>query len=260
MSLRGVAGVGPYGIVGLLCVGGVLGEANLSTKEEAASPRAWVSGPHAYAGRAPYAQAASGQGEASADRLRLGPDGARVCARPARAGRRVRRVYRQGSRRSTALLDLHHRPNGLGIVRLGLVVGRRFGRATQRNRLRRQLREAVRAQREHITTDADLVVVPRETAARAAYSDLRTALAAALGAAGLLTRDRGATEGDEANTPIAHCRVQTVCLSTPPAGLPLLSVLLRVRRRGDRTPWPDARGDPDGAPHRTLSPVPPRRL
>jgi ribonuclease P protein component len=97
-----------------------------------------------------------------------------------------RRVYREGARRATRLLVLHARPNGLDSVRLGLVVGRRFGRATRRNRLRRQLREAVRSEGRRIASSVDLVVSPRETAAGAAYSDLRAAVAAALGAAGLL--------------------------------------------------------------------------
>lgn len=97
-----------------------------------------------------------------------------------------RRVYREGSRRSTPLLVLHARPNGLGAVRLGLAVGRRFGRAVRRNRLRRRLREAVRADYLRITTGVDLVLVPREAAARAMYRDLRAAALTALGAAGLL--------------------------------------------------------------------------
>lgn len=101
-----------------------------------------------------------------------------------------RRVYREGARRSTALLVLHVRPNGLAVVRLGLAVGRRFGRAVQRNRLRRRLREAVRAHARRIGAGVDLVVVPREAAVTATYDHLRAAVSAALSAASLL-EERG---------------------------------------------------------------------
>jgi len=60
--------------------------------------------------------------------------------------------------------------------------------------LRRRLREAVRAHYLRITTGMDLVLVPREAAARAVYTDLRAAVSNALDAAGLLDRlggDRG---------------------------------------------------------------------
>ncbi len=97
-----------------------------------------------------------------------------------------RRVYREGSRFSTALLILHARPNsGIG-VRLGLVVGRRFGRAVERNRLRRRLREVVRAYRQDIVRGVDLVVVPRKAAAQATHGDLREAVWSALEGVGLL--------------------------------------------------------------------------
>lgn len=70
---RALLGQGPYGIVCLFCAGGVLSETHLPTKEAAAPSGARVSGPHAHTRRTPHAPASSGQGEASADRFRLGP-------------------------------------------------------------------------------------------------------------------------------------------------------------------------------------------
>jgi ribonuclease P protein component len=96
-----------------------------------------------------------------------------------------RRVYREGVRRANALLVVHARPNRLGTVRLGIVVGRRFGRAVRRNRLRRRLREAVRAGRRRLRGGVDLVVVPREGAAAAGLPELRAAIEDALAATGL---------------------------------------------------------------------------
>lgn len=96
-----------------------------------------------------------------------------------------RRVYREGSRCTTALLVLHARPNGTECVRLGLVVSRRFGGAVARNRVRRRLREVIRAEHWRIRIGADVVVVPRRAAAAAGYADLRGAVGVALARAGM---------------------------------------------------------------------------
>lgn len=93
-----------------------------------------------------------------------------------------RRAYREGARRATPLLVIHARPNGLDVVRLGIVVSRRFGHAAARNRLRRRLREAVRAHRDVLRTGMDVVVVPNAAASAASFAGLREAVAAALGA------------------------------------------------------------------------------
>jgi ribonuclease P protein component len=97
-----------------------------------------------------------------------------------------RRVYRDGTRCTGWLVVLHTCPNGLGTIRLGLSVGRRFGGAVARNRLRRSLREAVRRHRPQIRAGVDIVVVPRAAAAGAAYADLLDGVRAALGTAGVL--------------------------------------------------------------------------
>ena len=96
-----------------------------------------------------------------------------------------RRVYREGSRRTTALLVLHARPNGTESVRLGLVVSRKFGGAVARNRVRRRMREAVRAEHGRIRIGADVVVVPRRAAAAASYAALRGAVGMAMDRAGM---------------------------------------------------------------------------
>jgi ribonuclease P protein component len=93
-----------------------------------------------------------------------------------------RRAYREGARRATPLLVIHARPNGLRAIRLGIVVSRRFGHATARNRLRRRLREAVRARLEMLGAGTDVVVVPKAAALAASFEALRAAVAAALGA------------------------------------------------------------------------------
>jgi ribonuclease P protein component len=61
-----------------------------------------------------------------------------------------------GDRRMT----IHAQPGEAGIARLGLAVGRRYGGAVQRNRIKRLLREAFRRIR-HDLPPLDIVVLPR---------------------------------------------------------------------------------------------------
>lgn len=99
-------------------------------------------------------------------------------------------MYQSGTRCASALVVVHTCSNALGTVRLGVSVGRRFGRATARNRLKRRLREAVRWHRPRMRAGVDLVVAPRTGAGEAAFAELRDGLSAALRAAGLMMSER----------------------------------------------------------------------
>ncbi len=102
-----------------------------------------------------------------------------------------RAAYREGLRRVTTHLVIHVRPNGLETVRLGIAVGRRFGGAVARNRLRRRLRESVRELTAQITPGVDLVLVPRSGAAGARFSALREDVKIALANAGVWRGESG---------------------------------------------------------------------
>lgn len=113
-----------------------------------------------------------------------------------RIGRLVRkeeflRVYREGIRRSNALLVVHAVPNGLREVRVGIAVGRGVGRAVVRNRVRRRLREAVRAHGARMAAGFDLVLVPRASAAVVPFAEIMAAAAEGLGAVGALADASG---------------------------------------------------------------------
>jgi ribonuclease P protein component len=57
--------------------------------------------------------------------------------------------------------------------RIGLVTSRRVGGAVARNRVRRRLREAIRASRSRLRAGGWLVVIARHLAARATAAELR---------------------------------------------------------------------------------------
>lgn len=58
-------------------------------------------------------------------------------------------------------------------ARIGVITSRRVGGAVDRNRVRRQLRELVRAVRPRLKAGVWLVLIARQAAARASFSGLR---------------------------------------------------------------------------------------
>src|SRR5262249_30270921 len=72
-----------------------------------------------------------------------------------------RRVYERRRSASDDWLLVYACENGLPHARLGLSVARKFGKATQRNRLRRLYREAFRLTRADLPVGLDIVLIPR---------------------------------------------------------------------------------------------------
>lgn len=102
-----------------------------------------------------------------------------------RAFQRLRRGRSGGAR----LLSIRWRPNDRGSVAVGIVVSRKVGKAVTRNRVRRRLREALRALLHDVSAPSakrggepsfDLIVIARPEAAQASYAQLRAALRRAL--------------------------------------------------------------------------------
>jgi ribonuclease P protein component len=98
--------------------------------------------------------------------------------------RRVRDVAPRGW--PNRLLVLHAAPNELGKARVGITVSGRVGNAVVRNKVRRRLREAVRARYPSLAPGKDLVVAARPASAAASFTELCQALDALLARAGAL--------------------------------------------------------------------------
>lgn len=86
------------------------------------------------------------------------------------------------------LLVVYLAPNELGRARVGITVSSRVGNAVVRNRVRRRLREALRARLDRLPSGHDLVVVARPGSAQASWVELSSALDGALQRAGATPR------------------------------------------------------------------------
>jgi ribonuclease P protein component len=87
---------------------------------------------------------------------------------------------RQGIARSNQLLALRALRTDGPETRLGLSTPRNVGGAVERNRLRRRLRELMRARRAELGVGWDLLLIARPEAGRATYAELGEALASLL--------------------------------------------------------------------------------
>lgn len=75
-----------------------------------------------------------------------------------------RRVYDRRCSVADGWLIVYGHPNPLDHLRIGLSVSRKYGPATQRNRLRRLYREAFRLTRWSMPPGLDLILIPRRSA------------------------------------------------------------------------------------------------
>ena len=92
------------------------------------------------------------------------------------------KVYEGGAKRVSRSFVLFAMPNGLDHSRFGLTTPRKLGKAHDRNRVKRRVREILRTSVKSIPTGFDFVLNPRRSANERNLEDLRTELVHLLGA------------------------------------------------------------------------------
>jgi ribonuclease P protein component len=93
------------------------------------------------------------------------------------------KVYQMGVKRVSRSFMLFELSNGGEYSRFGLTTSRKLGKAHDRNRIRRRVKEILRASRLDIPQGFDYVVNPRRSALDRDFQLLRSELLALFGAA-----------------------------------------------------------------------------
>jgi len=97
--------------------------------------------------------------------------------------RRVRDLTPRGT--PHPLLVLQVAPNELEHARVGITVSGRVGNAVVRNRVRRRLREALRARLDRLPAGNDVLITARPASASASWTELCAALDSVLQRSGV---------------------------------------------------------------------------
>lgn len=112
----------------------------------------------------------------------------------------IGRVRQEGRRwpHPLVVLFVDTQPEVASPTRFAFAVGRHIGKATQRNRVKRRLREIVRRRGAQIAPGYDCLFVARSGAATATHAELEEAVLQLLKRSGLLTvkRERAELEPD----------------------------------------------------------------
>ncbi len=101
-------------------------------------------------------------------------------------------IFKRGARRANRLLVLRSLANNLTYNRYAFITSKRVGKAVVRNRVRRRLREALRAL--PIRAGWDIVFSARASAAEASYQELERAVSGLVRSAGLVNTDASTEE------------------------------------------------------------------
>jgi ribonuclease P protein component len=99
-----------------------------------------------------------------------------------RTAAEFRKVYEKGAKRVSRSFVLFALVNEIEHSRFGLTTPRKLGRAHERNRVKRRVREILRTSRKGIPSGFDYVLNPRRSALERNLKELRAELLVLLGA------------------------------------------------------------------------------
>jgi ribonuclease P protein component len=92
------------------------------------------------------------------------------------------KVYERGAKKVSRSFVLFALPNGLDHSRFGLTTPRKLGKAHDRNRVKRRVREIIRTSRLSIPCGFDFVLNPRQSVSDRPLGELRIELVGLFGA------------------------------------------------------------------------------
>jgi ribonuclease P protein component len=98
----------------------------------------------------------------------------------------IDRVKKFGRRCQTSLFTMLTYPSGLPYTRVGIVVGKRFGLAVKRNRVKRVFRELARQRYRELVEGQDVLFFPRRESLNVRHALLSEAWAKTLRQEGVL--------------------------------------------------------------------------
>jgi ribonuclease P protein component len=102
-----------------------------------------------------------------------------------------KRVRRLGKSTAHPLLVLIAMPNDDGMIRIGVSASRSVGKAVQRNRAKRLLREAIRPLLPGLVPGWDILLLSRSAMREATFQNVQAALALVLKRAHLIKESHG---------------------------------------------------------------------
>lgn len=83
------------------------------------------------------------------------------------------KVFRRGARNIYSYVEIISLPNHGNMSRLGMAISGKTGNAVQRNRIKRNIREAFRTCKPLSTKNIDMVVKARKDTVKASFCDIR---------------------------------------------------------------------------------------
>jgi len=94
-------------------------------------------------------------------------------------------LYRRGRRYRGKYFSLIYASSPFGYSRVGVVAGKKVGKAVKRNKAKRWMRELVRRNKPVFKVPVDIIIVAKKEMLDVSWPELREEFLAAIGAAGL---------------------------------------------------------------------------